>query len=306
MIKKILSLLLALCLLLGGCSLAREDDIPISDASQDRLIGAYITREGLDLFDIEAYLNDHLSEVLKGGEIQGDTSAYEGRIYAERTGEGWEAEYTFPDLGGYAMFCPTFQSEDLKENYTSSFVDSGISDLKMGRVYVDDSLQEMDLEGTVYLADDLGHVIYYLNPVFQDDQGRVYLLAGNSMGFDLMGTATLNSSNEVTTTVNGVETTIRGSVRVTFQGVPRPEKIVILQMDGNNDILSREEYAPGTVPEEITPLEDTAYFLVETHTQSDVRRELFGRDVETLTTYEAMEDGVCRSISTQLLWQEEE
>ena len=52
-----------LLLSLTGCQLAK-----VESGSQDRLVGAFITTEYLDLMDMEAYLNDHLDEVTKGEE----------------------------------------------------------------------------------------------------------------------------------------------------------------------------------------------------------------------------------------------
>lgn len=73
-----------LCLLLAtmltGCQLARPETV----AEVDRLIGVYVTLEPLDLFDFEAYFNDHAKELLAGGGEIGpeDAAAYGGRLYA--------------------------------------------------------------------------------------------------------------------------------------------------------------------------------------------------------------------------------
>ena len=85
MTKKYFALFLALALLLSGCSLAREDAPEETGTDPgDKLIGAFVTTEHLDLFDFEAYLNDHLNEVLDGGVIEGDTSAYKNRSMPQK------------------------------------------------------------------------------------------------------------------------------------------------------------------------------------------------------------------------------
>ena len=63
---KVLALLLALCLL-SGCSLARPEAEEGNGVSQDMMIGVFITREYLDLFDFERYLEDNLNTVVNGG-----------------------------------------------------------------------------------------------------------------------------------------------------------------------------------------------------------------------------------------------
>ena len=45
----------------SGCTLAVSD--AGTDGNGDRLIGAFITSEYLDLYDMEGYLNDHASSL---------------------------------------------------------------------------------------------------------------------------------------------------------------------------------------------------------------------------------------------------
>lgn len=305
MTKKYFALFLALALLLSGCSLAREDAPEETGTDPgDKLIGAFVTTEHLDLFDFEAYLNDHLNEVLDGGVIEGDTSAYKNRIYATKTEEDGHTDYVFQDLDGYPMFAPTIQQPDPLETYITMCVGSGINDLKNGIHSIDDNILEQTLEGTMYLAEDAGRVQFFLNPVYQDDQGRVYLVSGQSLSFDCStGSSAMSADSEVVTTVDGVETTQRGSVTVNFVGIPCPEEIVVLQMDADSKVLSRETYVPGQLPEEITPTEGTDYFIVETHNAKGVTREILGKDTETMRTYAALENGICDSVLTKILWE---
>ena len=87
--NKIFALLLALCLL-SGCALARPEAEEGTGMDQDMMVGVFITREYLDLFDFESYLEDNLNTVINGGgEISPENMAkYEGRLYAEKTDEG--------------------------------------------------------------------------------------------------------------------------------------------------------------------------------------------------------------------------
>lgn len=307
MIKKHLALMLVLALLLSGCSLARTDIVEETGTDpSDKLIGAFITLEHLDLFDFESYLNDHLSTVLEGGPIEGDTSAYENRIYAVQTEQNGHVDFAFEGLEGYAMFAPTVPQEDPREAYVTTCMDSGINEIKTAVHSIDDNIQEQSLEGTMYLAGDAGVVTFYLNPVYQDEEGRVYLVSGQGLSFNCSvgGSSAMTLDNEASTTVNGEETTQRGSVKVNFEVVSRPEKIVVLQLDADSKVLSRETYAPGTLPQQITPVEGTDYFLVETHNGSGVTRKLVEKGTNYLNTFIPLENGILDSISTEILWEE--
>ena len=49
-----------LLIILSGCRLARED--AGENASEERLIGVFLTTESLDLFDFDSYLKDNISD----------------------------------------------------------------------------------------------------------------------------------------------------------------------------------------------------------------------------------------------------
>ena len=65
----------------SGCTLAVPD--AGTDGNGDRLIGAFITSEYLDLYDMEGYLNDHASSLVNNSSITiGNDSRYEGKLVA--------------------------------------------------------------------------------------------------------------------------------------------------------------------------------------------------------------------------------
>ncbi|MEG2037887.1 MAG: hypothetical protein RRZ93_07845, partial [Ruthenibacterium sp.] len=122
-------LLAALALsVLTGCQLAREDG---GEVGGDRLIGLFVTREHLDLFDLEGYLNHNVSG-FSGGELQlgGNSAAYEGRLYAtlrERTltdGESGrelvEEIFVFDGVEGISYFAARMPAREGRESYISS------------------------------------------------------------------------------------------------------------------------------------------------------------------------------------------
>ena len=111
--KRILAAALALfMMLLSGCQLAKEN-LQQTPAS-DRLIGVFLTREHLDLFDMDRYMEDHISDLLNDGVIESGGAEYQGKLYAEatvhpsyntETGESSEyIDYTFGDVDGISYF----------------------------------------------------------------------------------------------------------------------------------------------------------------------------------------------------------
>ncbi len=68
-----------------------------------------------------------------------------------------------------------------------------------------------------------------------------------------------------------------------------------------------EEYQPGTVPEQIIPLPEADYLLLETEEEDSeggvfIRREVFGRDADYLNTLSCRDDGICLSHHHEILW----
>lgn len=308
--KKLLALILALAVLwtVAGCQLAQGDGEG-ETKGQDRLIGVLITTEHLDLFDMDAWLNDNLDQGFQGDVTIQDTSAYQGRIYAvqkEKTEDGiTSADFVFEGIEGIRFFAPTVTDSSGQSHYGTMIADEGLSDVHY-RINVSDTGEEIGIEGTVYVS---GAEDYYfcMNPVYQDAQGRVYVVQGNSNAGNSLGEMTLTLDATATVTENGITTTQAASVRVTFAAMEAPEQIRVLQMNGDHEIRASEAYAPGTLPEEITPLPGTAYILVETQgADGAVSREIYSPDDTSLKTYYAIENGLCAARYTQIQWNSEE
>lgn len=311
---KLISVLLALLLLMSGCQLARPDGETAS--SGDRLIGVLVTKEYLDLFDFEAYFQDHTSELLQGGDhVVEDTQPYEGRLYATMTTETKTNEdggtvtlqkYVFEGVEGSSYFVYSVSEED-GPGYTATESGEEISDGHTNLSYSDQE-EAMDLEATIYYAPQDGEdvISFYFNPVYQTADGQVYAMSGSGTSTNVDGAGvsfghTLREEN--TETENGVSKTWRSSVKVTVESVDPPERITVLQMGEDHQIVSETAYEPGSLPEAMTLPAEIAYLLVETHTGGTVKRELVDRDTETLTTFRCRDDGICVKQTTTLTWE---
>lgn len=259
---KLLSLLLALLCLLGGCQLALPEDVSNSPVPSDLLIGIYMTPEHLDLFDFESWINDNLNQL--GGDIvvEGDTSAYEGRLYATYNEE--TDRWDFDDLEGHSLFC----WERVDETGTCSVMQNtgGLADSHFATKSTDFGT-EHDITATLYVQPaDL--VSWYFNPVYQDAEGNVYLMAGSGSSFsDRTGgvgmSVTQTLSGEISTTdIDGVTKTDKTTCKVTVQTRRPAELVRVVWMDAAHEALRQEDFTPEAMPEELDA-RDAAYLVVE-------------------------------------------
>jgi hypothetical protein len=316
----------ALLCALAGCQLAREgrDDRGSregkgTNALEDRLIGVFVSTEYLDLFDMDGYISDNAKD-LSGGEsiIDGDTQQYQDRLYAtlktetltSDTGEKVESEdYVFEHIPGVPFFAPTLQDEN-GEDYTATMSDDAISDRRVD-INLDEDTNSKILEGTLYVVPGRDDA-FYLNPVYQSDDGSVYLTSGDGSsvsGARVEGERMLQTMEDTyTVTENGKPKTESFSISIAINAMFAPEDIAVLQMDADSNLIARAKYAPGAVPSELTPETRTAYIIVETYKtdaegKQRIAREIYGDDAESMETYYARDDGVCVRHETQIKWQ---
>ncbi len=308
--------------LLTGCQLAKEE--AELQQEKDKLIGVYMTTDYVDTFDFERYLEENIGDIMNGGEvvIEGDEqSSYQNRIYAtivdevatdEVSGETiTHQSYKFEDLEGMGYYAPIMYEEELSNTYVAIESDAGICDAK-SHITGTDAGDMIQLEGTIYLCpDEEGLVGVYCNPVYQCADGRVYLVSGNSMSFSGGGEGATMShkvEDKVTVKENGEEKTYVNSVEIHVKTTYAPERIIVMQMDASGNKLDDQEYAPGKMPEEIVPLADTEYFIVETYKQdgtgeSIVTRKMVGKGETFFQTMYVGEREVCEQDWTSIKWE---
>lgn len=303
-------LLLALCLaLLSGCQLAVEDG---DKASADRLAGVFVTTEYLDLFDAEAYVNDNLRVV--GGDIaiDGDTSAYEGRIYATRMEEEGDRPdtYAFEGLEGSAFYSLFSQDEETEEGYHHSVVSGGISDAHSHYTVTDEG-ERIELDASIYFEADGTSPEFYCNPVYQTEDGQIYLTSGSGISTDgvlVEGTMMSQKLEETSTvTVNGEKEEFGLSVEIHIVGVYLPEKYVLIRMSEDDQVIGREEYIPGSFPEEMEFDAETAYVLLKGQMSNgegtaESYLEVYDRLDSYISTIEGLSDGVCTRRDIPITW----
>lgn len=204
----ILAAVFLIAFLDGGAVQSAADE-----EEEGTLIGAFVSEENLDIDDLE---------VTATGKIQWKR----GRLYAEK----WEKSWRFPNLpdgGGFYSALRTETEGELAGSTTPQHVSFGeIKTTNMAyHVYDDNGVRttDIDLSGEVYACGSR-HVIFKFYPIYQTDDGRIYLTRGNSMGMSgadgVSVTHTLTSDK--TETIGGKSERVK--VRVAITAVSRPTR----------------------------------------------------------------------------------
>ncbi|HIS16877.1 MAG TPA: hypothetical protein IAD40_10575 [Candidatus Scatomorpha merdavium] len=238
--KLAIALIFAIALMLPGCSLLREDGEP---ADADRLVGVYITENYIDSFDFEAYVQDNASSLSGGGEIsREDAAKYTRRIYAEIT----DGKTSFP-IEGIAFIAARYEKDG--ESCTGSDYGDKLADVHLS-INVSDDMETTVLTGKLFADSGAGHMSAYCNPVYQQADGRVYLVPGEGVSAN-MGSMTHSLSESCESAKKG-ERGYGMDITLEVEGSRPSEKLAVLLYSAEGALLSRTEYAPEEMPEEIS------------------------------------------------------
>lgn len=251
--KLAVALIFVLALMLPGCSLLREEGEP---ADADRLVGVYITENYIDSFDFEAYVQDNASSLSGGGEIsREDAAKYTRRIYAEIT----DGKTSFP-IEGIAFIAARYEKDG--ESCTGSDYGDKLADVHLS-INVSDDMETTVLTGKLFADSGAGHMSAYCNPVYQQADGRVYLVPGEGMSAN-MGSMTHSLSESCESAKKG-ERGYGMDITLEVEGRRPSEKLAVLLYSAEGALLSRTEYAPEEMPEEIAA-EGAAWAVFEDYT----------------------------------------
>lgn len=296
--NRLFPLLLALLLLLGGCQLAQPEAATASES--DLLVGVMLTPQPLDLFDLESYISDH--GVPEDGAVLGGSGDYRQRLYAADLGNG---RWQFEGVEGFAFFSAVVTDE---HGSCSTMVNDGLADGSY-TVHETDEGTSTDISCTLYVQP-AEQICWYFNPVYQDGDGRVYLLPGSgmSMGGDnqpgmqisqtLSGDSTAADERGVTHSRS-----TRCAITVSVQALPR--QVRLFWMDSGSRILRQETYAPGQLPAQLDG-RGAAYLIAELEDSTGaVVRSLIQPDEDhpaCLRSYAPGQWGALAAIDTPVDW----
>ena len=310
--KSMICIVLVCCLLLTGCQLAKPETT--HSTQEDRMIGVLITREYLDLFDAESYFNDHVHEILKGGEISPEEQEqYRGRVYAtlqdriltnEDGEESSHPEFVFEGVEGYYHFVARMGEGD--QEYVSTMGDASISSGQVHLSYSDTG-EDVTFSGTLYVSTGAGTTTHYINPVYQDAEGNVYATTGNGMSADFNAEGMRHSTTFETTTTyleDDVTKEYHFHYEIAVEAMTPPTEVRLLQMNEDHEVISQEVYKPDTMPTDLQVSTETAYVIAELVKGDTVTRQLLDRTQDCLTTYRERKDHICEEQMTFLHWPE--
>ncbi len=312
-----ITLLSCLMILLVGCSLAKED---AGSDTKDTLIGAFITDEYLDLFDLDAYLDGNASKLLQNpGTVINDTDGCTNPLYAKtdrkssKDPSDWKI--SFDGIKGLNLLnliwtdendtiCRALQSSD------------GICDAQIDWTESDNSTETV-LSATIYTVPQGSDKspAYYVNPVYQTSDGKIYVVPGSGISNSSISDESDNMSiclNDQTDSMEKwITKTEKCSVTVRFSSMFKPVKITLIQMDEKNQVLKQEEYIPGNLPDQLTAEKDTSYFVIETEKKAPDGRKEITRDIYeckdsddevSLETFYAMDNKIVSKQYTEIKW----
>ena len=262
--KLFLSCLLLLAILFNtcGCSLAAQGGA--SEQSKDQLIGAIVTKDYIEKTYADVQWDGKAIESLNFEGIEGHYAIY----------TCWENEDGTPVYG-------RVQSEGItgSTNYTTKDLSQSI-ELNINAYLIPGTAEESNT--------------IYMNPIYMTSDDRVYTVVGSSAslgkGFDSFG-ASVGRTLKETEKLKWIDSVVKVDVNVTLDVslAKEPVRIWLSQMDSSHNLVKKEEYVAGQLPEELIAEEQTEYIMVimeqiGENGETELNREICSWD--GTTTYE--------------------
>lgn len=294
-----ISLVFAILVSLCGCQLAQPESGNHTEA--DRLVGVFITTEYLDLNDADAYRDEYLKNnagsISDGDTIILDSKEHLGRVYATFVEEPYQDadgeyhfsnNYEFSGLEGISL--ATYQIQSGEESYYTSSVGEGICD-----VHMKSGGENQGISGTIWMAKNSGEVIYYMNPIYQTADGRVYLVPGSGLHIssDVGGRASQKIEEKVTATENGEAYSYTFSAEVFIDFADPAETVTILQMNKQDEEVKRETFLADNLPKQFVPGDNTAYLIVISESSNGVHRQINQPNEDKIEVFVQFGEQIC-------------
>ena len=320
---KVALLLMVLCVVvaaLSGPQLKKPESENKSTLS-DRLIGTVITTEGLNTFDMEAYLNENIDNIVKDENHTVNTEDkhnYNNKIYARQvikediTEDGEKTthkEYVFDDIDGFWIFDAKIPSTETEESYTCLCSEGGISNVNSKVHHTDNGVEEIELTADIYYSYEKWGTVFYMNPVYQESDGDIYCVEG--MGYAVSGdkgsidgtsSGSQTLSDKITINNNGEEIVYQSKVTINYIPVYVPSQIEFIFMNEDNKAIKEETFKPENEPEELTVPKGTDYVIVIEKNEEGSIVDTIGKNCENAEFIAEDDDGYCSLHSVNLVW----
>ena len=271
-LKKLLCILCALALLiLSGCSLAKADSV---DPGAEILVGAFVSLEPI---------------VPLGSQLP---------VEAVQIENGWE----IPGAEGVWVYCiPVYENGGL------SFKESGDPRVEMSGVTARVG-GGIGWSAVLSLANTIDEdTALHFNLLYLRQDGSLYADPNNvGVGIDPEQVGQFvgwtSSHESVVPVYDWTDSNWTTQVEIRSRVIVPAETYVLCRMDDQNRELSREEYLPGQLPEEVDP--ECSWLLLEKHlTDGTVEREAFDAQKDSMVTVQPLENGLCARQTTRLVWE---
>ncbi|MCL2362629.1 MAG: hypothetical protein FWC73_12560 [Defluviitaleaceae bacterium] len=302
----IFSLALSILLTVSGQYLAQAD---VAGQEERRLIGVFLTTEHLEL------PREDTGPITMNWRGQVDLSALfqPGRLDADWCEDA--QQFIFPGIEGIPFFVA--QIEDVYSGHMGHMAHMGRGIRSSGmHTHFGDNSVGVEIEGTIYVVTgSQAQSTVFTNLVFQTADGIVFL-EDRGGGFSVHGGVTSEGSvmsqtmtEEITITENGVQTTHSISVRVNHTAMFPPEKVVVLEMNAEGQLLNSTVLEMNEIESVFNPQSETEYMVVEIHRTipeamhgQQIIRELVGRDDHGIPVFYVGDNGIIERGSMQVEW----
>ena len=266
--NRVIGVLLLIVLLSGsftGCKLATEEG-KVENLKGDKLVGGYVTAESI-----------------------------EGKVYAVKEMNDDVVKYVFKDVKGAGLILP-----ELDDKESLGVFDDGINNRVTGFHDKDGDTRDMTLSGTVYCTKE---DLYFLNPVYQEADGDVYMIQDGMGIFMSAGSCSQSIKEEYTETGDGKKEKQSMEIKVTYEYILGPDSIKLVYIGADNCEVKVEEYKPGEVPEKIVADSNVEYIVIESYSREGVKREVVSRGDEGVSTYCENDYNLCVEMSSDIEWE---
>lgn len=295
--------LLAAPLLLGGCALSENGGrlaLEELGGQEDRLAGVFVTRDYIEPGSPSLELDSRGEIVVKNTESE--------KIYGSFTGyDAGTAIVSFPNLEGCGIYALTAPGEESQGTAGNKY---NISDLPFANVHYNVSDQEEGVEADLHVSTG-SFAKYYFNPVYQQEDGQIYLLAGSGMSSDSFTDGAefgYSISESVTHTENGEQSahTLRFTVNIIGSGLPQETELLV--MDEENRLLKRydeEQLQKFSDTDTSLALSKEASYLILRQTiagKEHDSRSLFDQNAEYVEYMAPAENGYLYFRQLPLAW----
>lgn len=280
------------CGMAGGNFRLALEEVP---SGGDRLVGIFIT---------DQYISSGMPEITLNSRGELVAEEQDLRIYAVLDQDNPQTPLIFQGLSGYGIYSLQEQSGE-----SHFFSDDIFTDLHFT---VSD---EMDLmEASLYVSTERP-CSYYLNPVYQQSDGQVYLLPGSGFFSDSYPEGyryNQNISQSQSSGPTGKEETVGSGFTINIIASAPTENTQLLFMSNQNQVLQTlsEQQLNALFQKERPQLEipdHTAYLILQQTKlpTGEVCRILFDHGAEYLEYMVSQEQGYLHPRQLPLVWTED-